>query len=86
MPVLGDRVEIFSSVAEAMVAGIPLAHISGGETTEGAFGEAIRHSITKMSHLHFVKAQEYYNRVVRLGEQPDRVFLVGGLASIISVE
>jgi GDP/UDP-N,N'-diacetylbacillosamine 2-epimerase (hydrolysing) len=80
MVVLGDRFEVFSSVAAAMVARIPVAHISGGETTEGAFDEAIRHSITKMSHLHFVAAQKYYDRVVQLGEQPDRVFLVGGLA------
>lgn len=77
--VLGDRFEIFSAVAAAMVARIPVAHLHGGETTEGAFDEAIRHSITKMSHLHFVAAEEYRNRVIQLGEQPDRVFLVGGL-------
>jgi GDP/UDP-N,N'-diacetylbacillosamine 2-epimerase (hydrolysing) len=77
--VLGDRFEIFSAVAAAMVTRIPVAHLSGGETTEGAFDEAIRHSITKMSHLHFVAAEEYRKRVIQLGEQPDRVFLVGGL-------
>jgi GDP/UDP-N,N'-diacetylbacillosamine 2-epimerase (hydrolysing) len=77
--VLGDRFEIFSAVAAAMVARIPVAHLHGGESTEGAFDEAIRHSITKMSHLHFVAAEEYRKRVVQLGEQPDRVFLVGGL-------
>lgn len=77
--VLGDRFEIFSAVAAAMVARIPIAHLSGGETTEGAFDEAIRHSITKMSHLHFVAAEEYRRRVIQLGEQPERVFLVGGL-------
>ena len=77
--VLGDRFEIFSAVASAMVARIPVAHLSGGEVTEGAFDEAIRHSITKMSHLHFVAAEQYRNRVIQLGEQPERVFLVGGL-------
>lgn len=77
--VLGDRFEIFAAAAAAMIAGIPLAHLHGGETTEGAFDEAIRHSITKMSHLHFVAAQDYRNRVIQLGEQPERVFLVGGL-------
>jgi GDP/UDP-N,N'-diacetylbacillosamine 2-epimerase (hydrolysing) len=79
MLVLGDRFEIFSAVAAAMVARIPVAHLHGGETTEGAFDEAIRHSITKMSHLHFVAAEEYRKRVIQLGEHPDRVFLVGGL-------
>jgi GDP/UDP-N,N'-diacetylbacillosamine 2-epimerase (hydrolysing) len=79
MIVLGDRFEIFSAVAAAMVACIPVAHIYGGETTEGAFDEAIRHSITKMSHLHFVAAEEYRKRVIQLGEYSDRVFIVGGL-------
>jgi GDP/UDP-N,N'-diacetylbacillosamine 2-epimerase (hydrolysing) len=77
--VLGDRFEIFSAVVAAMVARIPVAHLHGGESTEGAFDEAIRHSITKMSHLHFVAAEEYRQRVIQLGEHPDRVFLVGGL-------
>jgi GDP/UDP-N,N'-diacetylbacillosamine 2-epimerase (hydrolysing) len=77
--VLGDRFEIFSAVAAALVARIPVAHLHGGETTEGAFDEAFRHSITKMSHLHFVATEEYRRRVVQLGEQPERVFLVGGL-------
>ena len=77
--VLGDRFEIFSAVAAALVARIPVAHLHGGELTEGAFDEAFRHSITKMSHLHFVAAEEYRRRVIQLGEQPDRVFLVGGL-------
>jgi len=62
-----------------LVARIPVAHLHGGEATEGAFDEALRHSITKMSHLHFVAADEYRQRVIQLGEQPDRVFLVGGL-------
>ena len=77
--VLGDRYEIFSAVSAAMIARIPIAHLHGGEATEGSIDESIRHSITKMSHLHFVAAKEYKNRVIQLGEQPDRVFNVGGL-------
>ncbi len=77
--VLGDRFEILSAVSSALVARIPVAHLHGGELTEGAFDDALRHSITKMSHLHFVAAEEYRQRVIQLGEQPDRVFLVGGL-------
>lgn len=77
--VLGDRFEIFSAVSAALIAHIPVAHLHGGETTEGAFDEALRHSITKMSHLHFVATEVYRNRVIQLGEQPDKVFMVGGL-------
>lgn len=77
--VLGDRFEIFAAVSAALVARIPVAHLHGGESTEGLIDEAIRHSITKMSHLHFVAAECYRQRVIQLGEQPDRVFLVGGL-------
>jgi GDP/UDP-N,N'-diacetylbacillosamine 2-epimerase (hydrolysing) len=77
--VLGDRYEIFAAASAALIAGIPVAHLHGGEITEGAFDESIRHSITKMSHLHFVAAEEYRRRVIQLGEQPERVFLVGGL-------
>ena len=77
--VLGDRFEIFAAVATALIARIPVAHLHGGETTEGAFDEAFRHSITKMSHLHFVAALEYKQRVIQLGEQLEHVFLVGGL-------
>ena len=62
-----------------MIARIPIVHLHGGETTEGAFDEAIRHSITKMSRLHFVAADQYRRRVIQLGEQPDHVFNVGGL-------
>jgi GDP/UDP-N,N'-diacetylbacillosamine 2-epimerase (hydrolysing) len=76
---LGDRFEIFSVAVAAMAARIPVAHLHGGEATEGLIDEAIRHSITKLSHLHFVAAEEYRQRVIQLGEQPDRVFLVGGL-------
>jgi len=77
--VLGDRFEIFSAVSAALVARIPVAHLHGGELTEGAFDDAMRHAITKMSHLHFVAAEEYRRRVIQLGEEPDRVFLTGGL-------
>jgi GDP/UDP-N,N'-diacetylbacillosamine 2-epimerase (hydrolysing) len=77
--VLGDRFEIFAAASAAMVAHIPLAHLHGGETTEGAFDEAMRHSITKMSQLHFVAADAYRKRVIQLGENPERVFTVGGL-------
>lgn len=76
---LGDRYEIFSAAAAAMIARIPIAHLHGGETTEGAFDEAIRHSITKMSHLHFTAAEAYRERVIQLGEHPSRVFNVGGM-------
>lgn len=77
--ILGDRFEIFAAASAALVARIPIAHIHGGETTVGAFDEAIRHSITKMSLLHFVAAEEYRNRVIQLGENPNNVYLVGGL-------
>lgn len=76
---LGDRFEIFAAATAAMIARVPIAHIHGGELTEGAFDDAIRHSITKMSHFHFVAAEEYRNRVIQLGEDPSRVFQVGGL-------
>jgi GDP/UDP-N,N'-diacetylbacillosamine 2-epimerase (hydrolysing) len=77
--VLGDRFEMFAAASAGMIAGIPIAHLHGGEVTEGAFDEAIRHSITKMSHIHFVAAEEYRQRVIQLGEAPERVFRVGGL-------
>jgi len=77
--VLGDRFEILCAVSAALVARIPIAHLHGGEATEGLIDEAIRHSITKMSHLHFVAAEEYHRRVIQLGEQPSNVHLVGGL-------
>ena len=77
--VLGDRYEIFSAVSSAMIARIPVAHFHGGEATEGLIDEPIRHSITKMSHLHFAATDEYKNRIIQLGESPQRVFNVGGL-------
>jgi len=79
MLLLGDRYEIFAAASAAMIARVPIAHLHGGESTQGAFDESIRHSITKMSHLHFVAAEEYRHRVIQLGEQPEHVFKVGGL-------
>ena len=77
--VLGDRFEIFAAVVSAFIAKTPIAHIHGGELTEGAMDDAFRHSITKMSFLHFTSAREYRNRVIQLGESPQRVFNVGAL-------
>ena len=77
--VLGDRFEILAATAAALVARIPVAHIHGGEVTEGAYDDAIRHSITKMSNLHFVATEKSRKRVIQLGEDPNSVFLVGGL-------
>ncbi|SVA59860.1 uncharacterized protein METZ01_LOCUS112714, partial [marine metagenome] len=77
--ILGDRFEVFSAAIASMFLRIPIAHLHGGELTEGATDEAIRHSITKLSHLHFVASKEYKNRVIQLGENPKNVFLVGGL-------
>ena len=75
--VLGDRYEILAAATAALIERIPIAHLHGGEVTEGAYDDAIRHSITKMSHLHFTSTEEYRKRVIQLGEQPDRVFYVG---------
>jgi GDP/UDP-N,N'-diacetylbacillosamine 2-epimerase (hydrolysing) len=77
--VLGDRFEILAVATAAMIARVPIAHIHGGETTEGAVDESIRHAVTKMAQVHFVAAEDYRRRVIQLGEHPDRVFLVGGL-------
>jgi GDP/UDP-N,N'-diacetylbacillosamine 2-epimerase (hydrolysing) len=77
--VLGDRYETFAAVVAALVACIPVAHAHGGELTEGAIDDALRHAITKMSHMHFVAAEEYRDRVIQLGEIPESVYLVGGL-------
>ena len=75
---LGDRYEIFGVAGVASIMQLPIAHIHGGETTQGAFDEAFRHSITKMSHIHFAATREYANRIIQLGEEPSRVFNVGG--------
>lgn len=77
--VLGDRYEVFAVSAVAAVARIPIAHIHGGETTEGILDEAFRHCITKMSYLHFTACEAYRRRVIQLGEAPERVFNVGAL-------
>ena len=77
---LGDRYEIFGVAGVASIMQLPIAHIHGGETTQGAFDEAFRHSITKMSHIHFAATREYANRIIQLGEEPSRVFNVGGPA------
>ena len=77
--VLGDRFEILAAASSALISRIPIAHIHGGEVTEGAVDEAFRHSITKMSHLHFISTEEYKKRVIQLGEEPNRVFNVGAM-------
>ena len=75
--VLGDRYEMYSSVLAALPFKIPVAHIQGGSVTEGAIDDALRHSITKMSHIHFVSTKEYARRVIQMGEEPDRVHVTG---------
>lgn len=77
--VLGDRYEILAAVSAALFYQIPVAHLHGGEITEGAYDDSIRHAITKMSHLHFTSTEEYRKRVIQLGESPDRVFNVGAI-------
>ena len=79
--VLGDRYEIFGASVAAAILGIKIAHVHGGEVTEGAFDEFMRHSITKMSNLHFTAHQDYSKRVMRLGEDPKTIFNVGGLGA-----
>lgn len=76
---LGDRFELLSAVSACQVLGIPVAHIHGGEETIGAIDNAFRHSITKMSHLHFVSTEEYKKRIIQMGEDPKRVFNVGAI-------
>ena len=77
--VLRDRFEIFAACSAALLARVPIAHIHGGEVTAGAYDEVFRHSITKMSSIHFVATEEYKKRVIQLGENPSTVHLVGGL-------
>lgn len=85
--VLGDRYEILAAAEAAMMANIPIAHIHGGELTEGAIDDSIRHAITKMAHLHFVAAPEYRNRVIQMGENPAHVYEVGavGIDNIVKM-
>lgn len=86
--VLGDRFEIFAVVAAAHLIGIPAAHISGGDVTEGAVDDAIRHCITKMSSLHFPGCEQSRKRIIQMGEQPDTVFNVGepGVENCLKLE
>ena len=77
--VLGDRYEIFAAAAALVSARIPIAHLHGGELTEGAIDDCFRHSITKMSYLHFASTEEYRQRIIRMGEAPERVFAYGAL-------
>ena len=76
---LGDRYEIFAAASAAMIHKIPIAHIHGGEITQGAYDDSMRHAISKMSYLHFTSTKEYRHRVIQLGEHPDRVYEVGAL-------
>lgn len=76
---LGDRYEILAAAEAALIEKIPIAHIHGGEVTEGAYDDAIRHSITKMSHLHFPSIEPYRKRIIQMGENPGRVFTVGAI-------
>ena len=75
--VLGDRYELIPIVSAANIARIPVAHLNGGEITEGAIDDVIRHAVTKLSQLHFTAIDEYAQRVIQMGEQPSRVFNVG---------
>ena len=77
--ILGDRYEMLCAAQACLIYNIPIAHIAGGGITEGAYDDAIRHCITKMSHLHFTSTKEHRNRVIQLGEQPNRVFWSGSL-------
>jgi GDP/UDP-N,N'-diacetylbacillosamine 2-epimerase (hydrolysing) len=84
---LGDRFETHAAATAAILMNIPVAHIHGGEITEGAVDEKLRHSITKMSNLHFTSTENYKNRVIQMGEDPESVFLVGapGLDNIFNM-
>jgi GDP/UDP-N,N'-diacetylbacillosamine 2-epimerase (hydrolysing) len=86
--ILGDRYEMLSIASTALIFRIPIVHIHGGEITEGAYDDAIRHAITKMSALHFTSTEEYRKRVIQLGEHPNTVFNVGaiGLDNFMSLE
>ncbi|MFM1651279.1 UDP-N-acetylglucosamine 2-epimerase [Brevibacillus sp. B_LB10_24] len=77
---LGDRYEILAAAQAALIARIPIAHLHGGESTEGLIDEAIRHAVSKMAHFHFVAAEPYRQRVIQLGENPEKVFNYGALA------
>lgn len=84
--ILGDRYEMLAAASAALIFGIPVAHLHGGETTEGAYDDAIRHAITKLSYLHFTSTSEYQKRVIQMGESPKRVFWTGapGVDNVIN--
>lgn len=86
--ILGDRYEMLSVASAALIFKIPIAHLHGGEITEGAYDDAIRHSITKMSHLHFASTETHRNRIIQMGEHPDNVWNVGaiGIDNIMDLE
>lgn len=79
--ILGDRYEMLAAASAALIFGIPVAHLHGGEITEGAYDDAIRHAITKLSYLHFTSTEEYRQNVIQMGESPERVFWVGALGA-----
>ena len=79
--ILGDRYEMLAAAQSCLIYKIPVAHLYGGEITEGAYDDAIRHAITKLSHLHFTSTVEYRQRIIQMGEQPDHVFWVGALGA-----
>lgn len=79
--ILGDRYEMLAAASAALIFGIPVAHLHGGEITEGAYDDSIRHAITKLSFLHFTSTEEYRDNVIQMGESPDRVFWVGALGA-----
>ena len=81
MLILGDRYETFVAAISSYILKYPIAHIHGGETTFGSQDEGFRHSITKLSNIHFVTNKTYYNRVLQLGESPKNIYLVGSLGS-----
>lgn len=76
---LGDRYELLAAASAALIFKIPIAHIHGGEITEGAYDDSIRHAVTKLSHVHFTSTDEYRKRVIQMGEQPSNVFNVGAI-------
>jgi UDP-N-acetylglucosamine 2-epimerase (non-hydrolysing)/GDP/UDP-N,N'-diacetylbacillosamine 2-epimerase (hydrolysing) len=78
--VVGDRFEQLAAAQAGLFLGIPIAHLYGGDVTEGAFDDAIRHAVTKLAHLHFVSNEEARRRVIQLGEAPERVHTVGSPA------
>lgn len=79
--ILGDRYEMLAAAQSALIYKIPIVHLGGGDITEGAYDDAIRHSITKMSHLHFASTEENRNRIIQMGENPENVYCVGGVST-----